>query len=467
MTPGDAYSYGGTPIGGGRVVIATSMQPAGAMPVSQTLSQGSAYISVQARPVTSTGSYSATPVREPVTTAYAVAPPREQLTATSTTTAAPVVVSRLVSTNSVSNLPRYPQAITGASPGQSYTSPEAYSISATSAAIAEKSAIQTFTGPITTMDMSETAKASPIWSRTFTSTAAQLPGEEAELRHAMSMQEARIMELTQQLQACQENAARLSDELEKQRGEAVRLSVELQQERFAREQAEAALQQPPQPVGSQALTPTASAAGFTKRDLVMKPTGGGAATSRTASASRRAREAKELQDRGPDAPPERPMTAAERREAAAAERRAAVAERRVAAEMAAAERRAAADAAAAERRAAVEAAAEVGQRSLSKDTGYYGRSPGTSRPASAKDEIDSRLQDYLARSQCGLIFRRLNRGFYSFRRANDNGNNDRDIEMSLVNGKLMVKMEPSAYDPGWNNGKAGPIERFCTKMAAE
>lgn len=472
MTPGDALSYGGTPMAAGRVLMtATGMQPTGVVTtMPHAVPHGSAYVSMQSRPTTSSGSYSATPVREP--SAYAVAPARE-LTATTTSTPAPVIVSRLVSQNSFSNLPRYPQVVSGAAPGQSYAMPEAYTISATSGAIAEKTIVQTYTTPISTMDVNETMKAVPIWPGTLGATSVQLRGDEADaLRQTVAFQDSRIRDLSQEIQASHENAARLSDELEKARGEVTRLTIELQQERFAREQAEAALQHPQQ--GIQALTPTASASGFTKRDAGLKP---GAANARTASASRRAREVRDLMDGRDDAaaacPLGRPMTASERREAAAAERRAAVLERRAAAEAAAAERRAAAEIAAAERRAAADAAADFGaaSRALSKTSnGRSKESPGASRPASAKDDIDSRLLDYVARSQCSVVFKRLNRGFYAFYRRGDEATSvsaDRTIEISIVNGKLMVKMEPSTTHPGWNNGKVGPIERFVLKMSAD
>uniref|UniRef100_A0A7S2AIG0 Uncharacterized protein n=1 Tax=Alexandrium andersonii TaxID=327968 RepID=A0A7S2AIG0_9DINO len=425
-----------------------SMQPA--------MAQGSAYISMQPRTTTSSA-FAATPVRESAPSAYPVG--TRELTATTASTGAPVIVTRLVSQNSFGSLPRYPQVV-GATPGQAYAMPEAYAVSATSGNISEKATVYT-SPPIGTMDVNDAMKATPVWSRTFGATSMQLQGEEVD-RQLVVGKDARIMELTQQLQACNENAARLSDELEKARGEVARLTVELKQERFAREQAEAAAE-----AGGQNITPTASASGFTKRDVGAKP---GGANARSVSASRRGREVREIMENKDDsAAAERPMTAAERREAQAAERRAAIAERRALAEEAAAARRAAAAEVAAERRAAAEAAQDMGAvgRSLSTKSRSKESPPGTSRPASAKgDEVDARLLDYVARSQCSLQFKRLNRGFYAFKRADEPGPipADRTIEISIVNGKLMVKMEPSSHDPGWNNGKAGPIERFVLKM---
>lgn len=93
-----------------------------------------------------------------------------------------------------------------------------------------------------------------------------------------------------------------------------------------------------------------------------------------------------------------------------------------------------------------------------------------SRPSDkeGKDEIDARLQEFLERTECGLVFRRLNRGWYAFRRAEERGPrfDERNLELSIVNGKLMARMEPSTHDPGWNNGKLGPIDRFVTSCAA-
>lgn len=107
-----------------------------------------------------------------------------------------------------------------------------------------------------------------------------------------------------------------------------------------------------------------------------------------------------------------------------------------------------------------------------------GTSPGPSRHSSRgtllaqqlpqKDEIDVKLQEFLERSDCGLGFRRLNRGWYAFRRADERSvpSGDRSVELSIINGKLMARLEPSTHHPGWNNGKLGTIERFCAHIAA-
>lgn len=96
-------------------------------------------------------------------------------------------------------------------------------------------------------------------------------------------------------------------------------------------------------------------------------------------------------------------------------------------------------------------------------------SPGAGRggAGSAKkkgmteDEVDAKLNDYLATSpHCRLEFRRLNRGWYEFRRIDEERPETRCVEMTMVNGKLMVRLEPTTHDAGWNHGKLGPIDRF-------
>lgn len=86
-----------------------------------------------------------------------------------------------------------------------------------------------------------------------------------------------------------------------------------------------------------------------------------------------------------------------------------------------------------------------------------------------KDEVEPRLREFLEKAKCNLIFRQLNRGWYSFRRADEKGpqSNDRHVEISIINGKLMVKLEATTHDPGWNFGKPGPIEKFVAKHAEE
>lgn len=113
------------------------------------------------------------------------------------------------------------------------------------------------------------------------------------------------------------------------------------------------------------------------------------------------------------------------------------------------------------------------------------RSPGVTRATSrgvsrdrlaaaytdpaGKDEIDSRLLGWVDRNGCSLTFRRKNRGWYTFRRVDETGPASRDkcVEFSIVgSGKLMAKVEPSANDAGWNNGKSGTMERFVAFYSA-
>jgi hypothetical protein len=102
--------------------------------------------------------------------------------------------------------------------------------------------------------------------------------------------------------------------------------------------------------------------------------------------------------------------------------------------------------------------------------GMRERSLSNNAPASrvAKDEIDSRLLDFLEQSDCALTFRRMNRGWYAFRRMDDVGpiSGDRCVELSLVNNKLMAQVEVQTHERGWNNGRPGAIERFVAHFAA-
>jgi len=87
----------------------------------------------------------------------------------------------------------------------------------------------------------------------------------------------------------------------------------------------------------------------------------------------------------------------------------------------------------------------------------------------SRDEVEPRLREFIEKSKCGLIFRQLNRGWYAYRRADEKGpqSNDRHVAISIINGKLMVTLEPSTHDPGWNFGKPGPIEKFVAKQLEE
>eukprot|EP00746_Dinoflagellata_sp_MGD_P030997 gnl/MRDRNA2_/MRDRNA2_173627_c0_seq1.p1 gnl/MRDRNA2_/MRDRNA2_173627_c0~~gnl/MRDRNA2_/MRDRNA2_173627_c0_seq1.p1 ORF type:complete len:538 (-),score=82.43 gnl/MRDRNA2_/MRDRNA2_173627_c0_seq1:15-1562(-) len=70
----------------------------------------------------------------------------------------------------------------------------------------------------------------------------------------------------------------------------------------------------------------------------------------------------------------------------------------------------------------------------------------------AKDEIDQRLLDFLKETGCPMKFKRVNKGFYD--------TEGHHVELSVISGKLMVKLEGTSVDQQWNRGKFGPIERF-------
>jgi len=98
-------------------------------------------------------------------------------------------------------------------------------------------------------------------------------------------------------------------------------------------------------------------------------------------------------------------------------------------------------------------------RGLSKNSNS--RRGGSPRGRNTKDEVDVKLNDYLAVSpHCKLEFRRLNRGWYEFRHIDDLDAPTQCVELTMVNGKLMARLEPTSHDPGWNNGKLGSIDRF-------
>jgi len=91
----------------------------------------------------------------------------------------------------------------------------------------------------------------------------------------------------------------------------------------------------------------------------------------------------------------------------------------------------------------------------------------SSRGAGKLDEVEPRLREFVEKTACLMDFRQLNRGWYAVRPTDprDPSTDDRYVEVSIVNGKLMVTMEPSTHEPGWNHGKPGPIEKFVAKFA--
>lgn len=90
--------------------------------------------------------------------------------------------------------------------------------------------------------------------------------------------------------------------------------------------------------------------------------------------------------------------------------------------------------------------------------------------AQAKDDIDLRLLEFLERTDCTLQFKRMNRGWYKFLHPDDppSAANNQHVELSIMNGKLMAKVDPgSHHERSWNNGKRGPIERFVMAYSQE
>mmetsp|Transcript_52075 Transcript_52075/g.82801 ORF Transcript_52075/g.82801 Transcript_52075/m.82801 type:complete len:404 (+) Transcript_52075:51-1262(+) len=236
--------------------------------------------------------------------------------------------------------------------------------------------------------------------------------ETESLRRSMAAQEDRIMQLTKDLQESNENARKIGVELEASRDEAMRCAEELRLERAARELAEAQLLEARMAAEVQRAANRENVGGSNGRRT---PTGRGS-PQRGASASRRALAERNSPQRGRDPSlDERWPTSTKP------------------------------------------------NSPIADNASNY----RNSRPHAAKDEIDGRLFDFLDRADHDLLFRRLNRGWYSFRNKGDRGplSNDRSVEISIVNGKLMAKLEPSTHDPGWNNGKVGTIERFVAAMS--
>lgn len=247
--------------------------------------------------------------------------------------------------------------------------------------------------------------------------------EAESLRRSVAAQEDRILLLSKDLQASQENERKLSLELQASRSEVERITEELRLERAAREKAEAeylearmaaeVAMQERKTSGNKSFGEKFAGASNGRRTPIDRGT-----PQRGANASRRGAERGSPQRGGG-------------RESSLDER-------------------------------------WPHSAKPSSPTGdNLSSHRGAARPRSAKDEIDGRLIEFLERADHDLIFRRLNRGWYSFRNKGDRGplSNDRSVEISIVNGKLMAKLEPSTHDPGWNNGKLGPIERFVAAMS--
>jgi len=227
-----------------------------------------------------------------------------------------------------------------------------------------------------------------------------LQAEVETLRRSVAAQEDKMLQLARQLQVSQENERKLAAELEVARGEMGRLSEDLRSERLGREQAEAAV--------TEAERMQMAAPGGRQDNMWQGNSGARNSAGRTRGSKEVSSDRLQAQERTPNS--------------------------------------------------------TVG--SIGGAGGLASGRRGSARPQSAKDEIDGRLREYLERSECGLLFRRLNRGWYSFRIRGERGppSNDASVEISIVNGKLMARLEPSTHDAGWNNGKLGTIERFVAAM---
>lgn len=245
------------------------------------------------------------------------------------------------------------------------------------------------------------------------------------LRRSVAAQEDRILQLTKQLQGSQDNERKLATDLEAARKDAGKLFEELQLERLVREQAEAAATELrlAAEMAAQAATSQDKVSWQRPQSSPERPTTGRSGS--TTTPGRRPRDA----DRG-TARGKNPSS---------------------------------------DVRATPQSNTPIANNASVVSGGLASSRQGSSQPQqpqSAKDEIDGRLHEFIERSDCGLLFRRLNRGWYSFRRQDERGpqSSDRSVEISIVNGKLMAKLEPSTHDAGWNNGKLGTVERFCHCM---
>jgi len=258
-----------------------------------------------------------------------------------------------------------------------------------------------------------------------------LKAEAESLRRSVAAQEDRIMQLTKDLQAshfeCKavhENERKLGLELEASRSEVARFAEELQLERAAREQAEAQLLEARMAAEVEKRAASQERRSFTNREKIA-----GGSNGRRAPAERGSPQRGTFANRR--APAER-GTPTKGRESSLDDRW-----------------------------------PHSTKPSSSPNSDNFSNQRGAARPHSAKDEIDGRLYEFLERADHDLLFRRLNRGWYSFRNKGDRGppSNDRSVEISIVNGKLMMRLEPSTHEPGWNNGKLGTIERFVVAMS--
>lgn len=242
---------------------------------------------------------------------------------------------------------------------------------------------------------------------------ASMQAEIDQLRRTMAQQDDKISQLTKDLRASREAEGRLQSEAEVARAETAQITEELLRERELREEAEA--------IAAEQQQMTAKAAALASHEGTPRKssnnTQGTSWSGRSASLTAANRDRRNRRSQDSTSPvPELP------------------------------------------RGSATPSVPPQFSGSASRRCSPNGRSP------TGKDDIDSRLNEYLDRAECNIHFRRLNRGWYAFRRPNDD--TDRNVEISVVNGRLLVRVEPSTHDPGWNNGKLGPIERFVSTFSS-
>mmetsp|Transcript_75603 Transcript_75603/g.138226 ORF Transcript_75603/g.138226 Transcript_75603/m.138226 type:complete len:475 (+) Transcript_75603:91-1515(+) len=275
-----------------------------------------------------------------------------------------------------------------------------------------------------------------------------LQSEIESLRRSLAIQEDRIVQLTKELQAAHESERKLCAEAEAARSESARLTEEVRLERLGREQAEAAVTE----------TRLQAEAALQEKKSFETHSPERTLSSRNGNAS--SRNGSLVSGRRPPTDRSRGTylgrTGSETPTGAKPDDRGG----------------AAAGPGQLTPKDPLGAPAAMDSRPQSASNASGVAPPPSSRRGSklnqpAKDEIDIRLREFLERSETSLTFRRLNRGWYAFRRPDEKGplSNDRTVELSITNGKLMAKLEPTTHDAGWNNGKLGPIERFVAHMS--
>lgn len=269
-----------------------------------------------------------------------------------------------------------------------------------------------------------------------------LQGEIESLRRTVQVQEDRITHLRKELQASRENesnAASAASNAEADRLEIARLRKELGLERSAREQAEAAAaeQQVAAEMAMQAAQATMPRGYERVSSTPPMPQPRSGSVPRNASSGFQDRRGQDEQSQvGLQPATDRPMRPASARHGSSS----------ITSPVGG----------------AVPSSARRGQVNTTSTSARRGASP----PRKPKDEIDARLQEFLQMSERELMFQRLNRGWYSVRRPDEPRSEAVNVEISIVNGKLMAKLEPSTHDPGWNNGKLGAIERFVAAYSS-